>query len=106
MKLKAFNTLLLFLCSTATFAQYRISGKVLSSKENAGLAGCVVYLNDNKSTAVTNAKGEFAFGGLKEGNYLLLAKHINHKQAERAVTVNASTGDVTIILEYSENELE
>lgn len=106
MKLKAFNTLLLCLCCTAVFAQYRLNGKIISSKDNAAIAGCVVYLNDNKSSVTTNARGEFAFENIKEGNYLLLVKYPSHKQTELPVTINSSTQALTITLAHSENELQ
>lgn len=104
MKLKAFNTLLLCLCSTITFAQYRLTGKVISSKENTPLEGCVVYLNDNKSTAVSNNKGEFAFNNLKQGDYILLAVYANHKQLQQSISVTADN-NIVLKLEYNINEL-
>jgi Fe(3+) dicitrate transport protein len=106
MKLKVFNTILCCLCSTLTFAQYQLSGKVVSSKDSTALSDCIVYINDNKSSAVTNDKGEFAFHNLKSGNYVLLAVYPNHKQTEQTVTLSGANKHIILTLDYQVNELD
>jgi Fe(3+) dicitrate transport protein len=105
MKLKVFNTTILCLLSTITFAQHQLTGKVISTKDSTLLSGCVVYLNDNKSTATTSSKGEFIFNDLKNGNYILLAVYPDHKQMQLPVTIAGMNRHVTLQLQYHSIEL-
>ncbi|MBC7746043.1 MAG: TonB-dependent receptor [Flavobacterium sp.] len=87
MKLKVFNTLIFCLVSTIVFAQYKISGKVLSATDSLPISDCTVLLNDNKSYRLTNYSGEFEFSDLSPGRYRILVKNFSFMQNIIEVTI-------------------
>jgi Fe(3+) dicitrate transport protein len=101
MKLKVFSTLICCLVSTMTFAQYKLSGTVISSSDSTRLKDCVVYLSDNKSQSATNQKGEFMFQNLKNGTYTVLAIYPNHIQKKQEVTINGADQHVILVLDHA-----
>ncbi|MEX2233538.1 MAG: TonB-dependent receptor, partial [Cyclobacteriaceae bacterium] len=71
MKLKVFNILFLCFVSAHAFSQYRLSGTVSSTEDNTFIKECVIYLNGEKTAAVTDGRGRFHFNDLANGNYIL-----------------------------------
>ncbi len=106
MKLKVFNTILFFCLTLTVSAQYTLKGRIISSRDSVALKDCEVYLNDSKSKTLTNANGEFEFQALRSGSYVLLAVSPEHSIKEEAVTVHASTPDITLVLNYQTKLLD
>ena len=71
MRSLAFKIFLVSLLSTTAVAQYRVSGIVMSEKDNTAIKGCVVYLNDDKRSAITDNLGRFLFNNVSDGRYTL-----------------------------------
>ncbi len=94
MKLKAFNTILLFLISTFCFAQYSIKGKTVNAVNQKTIVGCTVYLSDGKSVTLTDEKGFFEFKNLPKGNYTIITLSDNFRQAVK--TINLLDKDVFV----------
>jgi Fe(3+) dicitrate transport protein len=88
MKLKVFNTLLICLLSTFAFAQYRISGKVLSIQDSIPVANCTVLLDDNKSYSITDNDGLFEFKNVKPGNYKLRVTGMGYGKIDIEINLN------------------
>ena len=91
--------------SVAAFAQYRLSGTIISSRDSSTLSDCDIYLDDNKSKATTNQNGEFVFQNLKNGSYTLLAISSNHIQKKQTVTINGRDRTINLVLDYQSKSL-
>ena len=103
MKLKVFSTVFFCFIAFSSLAQYKISGRVLSTADTLGVVGCTVLLDDNKSMAITNDKGEFVFENRAAGNYTLLAACVGYNKETFSVTV--ADADVSIILHLSSGKM-
>jgi Fe(3+) dicitrate transport protein len=71
MKSKAFKILFLCFVTVNAFSQYRLSGIITSSADSAAVRECVVYLNDDSRSAVSDARGRFVFEDVSNGTYKL-----------------------------------
>src|SRR3989337_2252055 len=71
MRSKVFNILFSCLLSVPAFSQYRLSGTVSSREDSTAVKECIIYLNDEKKSAITDSRGRFLFNDLEEGNYIL-----------------------------------
>ncbi|HXH99414.1 MAG TPA: TonB-dependent receptor [Sphingobacteriaceae bacterium] len=105
MKLKVFNTIFYCLISTVTFAQYTLSGKVVSSTDGTALNNCEIYLNDNKSKIITNSRGEFVFRDLKNGTYTIMALYPGYHQMQQSIIIADKDATVVLSLLHNSNEL-
>lgn len=85
--MRFFIFLLALFAVTGSFAQYQISGQVLSSK-NEALPGASVVLQGTSTGSVTNANGEFQFTAIKKGNYVLKASFIGYHDYVINIEVN------------------
>jgi Fe(3+) dicitrate transport protein len=70
MKLKVFSFLLFFFLSAHCFAQYQLSGTILSNTDGTPVANCQVFLNTGLKV-VTDSTGRFEFVALSSGKYTL-----------------------------------
>ncbi len=103
MKLKVFSAVFFCFIAFTSAAQYRISGRVLSSADSLAVVGCTVLLDDNKSIAITNDKGEFVFENRAAGNYTLLTACIGYNKETFSVAV--ADADVSIVLHLSSGKM-
>lgn len=71
MRSKAFSTLLFCFIAAQTFAQFRLSGTVMSQEDSTAVKGCIIYLNDDTRTAITDARGKFSFDDVPNGTHML-----------------------------------
>lgn len=94
MRSKAFSVLLLCFIWGSSLAQYRLSGTVMSSGDSSFIKECVIYLNNDKTTAVTDSRGRFLFTDLAEGDYVLHFTSLEYEYAQVPVTL--SDHDVAI----------
>lgn len=101
MKLKVFNTLICCFITTIAFAQYKISGKVVSVADRLPVINCTVFLNDNKSVVTTDNKGEFVFKNRLPGSYKLVVTCTGYKQ--NTINVNVSGSDKYILINLTDN---
>lgn len=92
--------LFLFSCSF-TFAQNKISGKIIDQKTKEGIPGASVRIKDTNTGAVADFEGKFSINALP--NATLIVSFIGYTTKE--VPVN-NQSDLTIGLEESLNELE
>lgn len=104
MTLKVFNTIIIIIFTQAAIAQYKLSGRVISV-QGEPVAACTVYLNDGKSSAVTQRDGTFIFPNLKSGSYILIALSNNFKQAQLNVEITNSDKIIEISLSDSPQQL-
>lgn len=105
MRLKVFNTLALLFVPMALWAQFKISGKVLSQESQKPVQNCIVYLNEGAQLVDLNSRGEFVFENLKNGTYTLHFTSESYKYKNLEVQLNGKNESVTIYLETQEQEL-
>jgi len=99
MKSKVFSLALLLFSSFSAFAQYKLSGKVISSTDSLPVINCSVFLSD-KSSAVTNAQGEFTFLNKPSGNYTLSVACIGYKRRNSQIKLNE---DKVVVINLSQD---
>lgn len=77
-----------------TIAQ-TISGRITDSGNGAPLASATVELI-GVNTVLSNEKGEFAFGKIKAGSYILRVSSIGYKTFEQSVSANKQPIEVAL----------
>jgi Fe(3+) dicitrate transport protein len=98
MKLKVFNLLFLCFVSAQVFSQYRLSGTVSSAEDTTFIKECKIYLNDEKTTAVTDGRGRFHFNDLANGNYILHFTSVEYEYLQVPVRISDQNQSVRIQL--------
>ena len=94
--LLAFIFVSLAVCQTATG---RITGIVTNSSGNAYLEGATVSIGDSNRMTTTDRRGEFDFGGMPPGEYLLRVAYTGMAPASiRAVVTASLIASVTVPL--------
>ena len=71
MKLKGFKILLMCFITVNAFSQYRLSGIITSAEDTTAVKECIIYLNDDKQSAISDARGRFLFEDVSNGSYKL-----------------------------------
>ena len=98
---KCLLVFVLIVVSTAVVAQQpvRISGAVADSLENTSLPGVNVILKNVRDTTrimgiATDTNGQFAFGEVRPGRYLLRLSYIGYAPVERSLSVRGHDIDL------------
>ena len=88
--------------STACFGQYRLSGTVTSTADSTGVADCIVYLDNEKFTAISDSKGRFVFPEVNNGAHTLhfVTPEFNYSKLE----INVSDRDQFVKLALTPRE--
>ena len=98
----ALTSLLAFLlvsCASAQTNTGRITGIVTNSSGNAYLEGATVSIGDSNRMTTTDRRGEFDFGGMPPGEYLLRVAYTGMAPASiRAVVTASLTASFTVPL--------
>lgn len=76
------------------FSQNRLSGVVASSEDSTAIRECIIYLDDDTRTAVTDSRGRFVFPDVPNGEYIVHITHLDYEYAQVPVVI--SNGDKTI----------
>lgn len=109
MKLKDFNllnvhikpytlTFLFVFLSLPLFAQFSITGTVISESTQLPIANAEVYNTTNATSTTTDAAGNFQFSNISSGTYNIAVFTFEYDVVERLVTVSE---DSTLIFELS-----
>jgi Fe(3+) dicitrate transport protein len=107
MRSKVFSiTLLLCTLSGTLFAQYSLSGKVISQDDSTAVKDCYVHLNEGKQTAITDAYGRFIFHDLPSGKYIVHLTEIDFKYKNIEVVLSGESHHLTISLEPRQATLQ
>lgn len=93
-----FSFFLWVTCLPNALAQHQLSGRVQARQDSAAVTGCTVYLNDGKRTAQTDSAGQFMFGDLPNGQYILQTTCPDFKPAKITVTLSGRDRFITILL--------
>jgi len=106
MKLKVFSIIIFpWLISANLFAQYSLSGKVISRQDSSGLKGCEVFLNKNQKT-VTNNEGTFSFSNLPNGTYDIQTNFEGYKSEKRRIVISGSNKNVILVIGSMDETLD
>jgi Fe(3+) dicitrate transport protein len=106
MKLKAFKILLLCFITANAFSQYRLSGIITSTEDTTAIKECVVYLNDEKRSAISDGRGQFLFEDLSNGSYKLHFISPEFKYQTVQVIIENSDAFIRVALEPRNEMLE
>lgn len=98
---KTWSFLLLMFWSSITFAQSKISGKVIDAKTQEGVPGASIKVKNANIGAISDFEGNFSINA--EKNAVLVVSFIGYSTKE--ISVNGQE-KLTISLEESSNELE
>jgi Fe(3+) dicitrate transport protein len=90
MGLRDFIILSLLVYSTTSFAQFNVTGIVLSEEDSSYIKECLVYLNDDRRMATTDNKGRFIFEDVPTGKHVLHFTNPDYKYQTTEVVVTNS----------------
>lgn len=83
--------------SGISFAQYRISGKVVNDK-NKPVKGANVYLDNTIDGATTDSLGNFSFSTSEKGNQSLVATEVSHSTAGTPLVISGDISGIVVTL--------
>jgi hypothetical protein len=108
LKLTAMKTRLLFLItfffSALSFAQVKITGKVIF--KNKGVGEVNVTLKDTYDGATTDANGDFSFETSKKGSKVLTFTHPKYIDVEKTIVIENQDVSVNAELKEQINEID
>ena len=88
MKLKAYKLFIItFFTTISASAQYRLSGKILSDK-NEPITDAEVYIINNNTRRITGENGLYNFDDLQEGTYNVIVFSFEYQIKELLVEIN------------------
>jgi Fe(3+) dicitrate transport protein len=105
MRSKVFNILLLSLIVASGLAQSRLSGTVISAGDSTPVRDCVIYLDDEKGSTVTDVGGKFAFDEVSNGKHTLHFTTVEFRYLKKEVVISGNDRHVRIALEPSQEIL-
>lgn len=91
---------LLFCCTIPVWAHNgSIRGKITDSKTGSGLEGAGIYVEQNRSSAVSNAFGQFLLRDIEPGDYQVSITHVGYETVKKQLRVeDGITTDLDITL--------
>lgn len=95
-KKRLFFLLLFFCFYVSSFAQFSITGKVLSETDKTPVEGAEVYLTSIGITTKTDASGNFSFNNLSNGDYNIAVFSFEFEVVEKVISVSKNT---TVVFE-------
>ncbi|MDB4922386.1 carboxypeptidase-like regulatory domain-containing protein [Mucilaginibacter sp.] len=87
---------ILFLLPLTCFAQFVITGKVLSSTNKTPVANASVFLNNAVAGSKTDDKGAFTITNVRPGQYDLVVSSLGYETSHQNIMVNADVKLATI----------
>ena len=98
-------TVIWFACTTLSFSQTMLKGKVIDSKNGNPVEGAAVFLS-GASLSFTNSFGEYIIRDVKEGSHTLKVSQIGYKTIMEEVPISGNTVVKDFSLEPSPIELD
>lgn len=105
MKLKVFS-ILFCLITTGSVAQYKLTGMISSAEDSSFVKECMVYLNDDRTHAITDNKGRFIFTDVANGKHVLHITNPNFKYKTIDVTINHADEFVNVYIDPYKETLQ
>ena len=93
---RLFFLLLFFWLSLPCFAQFSITGKVLSKTDNSSITNAEVFLTTLGISTKTDASGNFSFNNLSEGSYTIAVFSFEYEVIEKVISISENT---TVVFE-------
>lgn len=107
MKLKVFNTLLFCIWCSSVFSQFKITGKIIDSKDSSVIRDATIYLDDGKRLAISDNYGRFEFSDLPSAAYLLhITSAGSYKYKKIEIEIKNADQQVDVYLEEWNQTLE
>ena len=79
------------LLSANTFAQNKITGKLLDAESNKPLQGATIQLLKSNKNTLSNANGEFTFNGLANNEYTIKISYVGFETIESQLSPSNET---------------
>ncbi|HYC87282.1 MAG TPA: TonB-dependent receptor, partial [Chryseosolibacter sp.] len=105
MRSKVFNTIFFCLLPMAASAQFRVTGTVISAEDSAAVKDCIIYLDDDRKSTTTDARGKFVFEDVPNGTHTLHFTTLEFKYRKEEFVVSNKDRSVRITLDPSEELL-
>ncbi len=97
-KYKILSLFLVCLVSSNLFAQYNLSGIVLSLPDSSAIKNCNVYLNEKSISASTDSLGRFEFTDLPAGQYTLVTSFLEYHTTYQKVSINKANTYIRVCM--------
>lgn len=97
--LKVFNTFILSLSISLSFAQYQLTGTVRFRKDSTISKDCRIILNNGSPTTTTDEHGDFKFRNLPKGTYRVQTSLTDYQSYQQEIVINDKDTYLTIYLD-------
>jgi len=104
MRLKVFNSIILLVLTSWSYAQQNLSGYVRDINGQA-IADAEIYITELEKLEITKDDGSFSFENINEGVYTLLTFSLGFTIEEQTIAVNQETTPLLITLKDLGEEL-
>jgi Fe(3+) dicitrate transport protein len=98
MTFRVFKILFLLLLSTNSYAQFRVSGMLLSEEDSTSVKECTIHLDGGSRAAFVNEKGFFSFSDVAAGSHILHFTSSEFQYHQLAITVDNADKHITLYL--------
>jgi hypothetical protein len=95
MFLRHFIVLFSLLCTSASYAQFKISGTVINDK-GLPVRGANVYLDNSLDGGTTDSMGIFRFTTSEKGNQTIMATEVSHETAGIPIVINGDMDGIVL----------
>jgi Fe(3+) dicitrate transport protein len=80
------------------FAQYSLSGQVVSALDSSYAGNCIVRLSEGKKETMTDSLGHFEFTNLKNGKYTVSTSSPEFKPYQQTISINGENQFIQLLL--------
>lgn len=85
--------------SGVIFAQFNITGTVVSGRDGKPLGFATVFINNTSKGGTTTEGGNFSIGGIVPGRYELIASYVGYETVSSFLDVNTEDVKIKIVLQ-------
>ena len=96
---KVFNTVILCLVVSVSFAQYQLTGTVRFKKDSTIAKDCRIILNAGSPSTTTDEKGNFRFRNLPVGTYKIQTSLPDYQSSQQEISITDKDVSLTIYLD-------
>lgn len=93
-------TISFILISLCCFAQYNVTGRIISQADTKPVANVSVFLSNATIGSITDTNGSFNLSNIKPGNYTLVISVVGFDSYSQIITINSSNIDLQTLTIY------
>ncbi len=103
---KAFNTSILCLIFSASWAQFELAGTIRFRKDSTAAKDCRIVLNHGTPLTISDEQGNFRFRNLSKGTYKVLISLTDFQSVQQTITIDDRDIHLSVFLEVFNTTLD